>query len=159
VSPSPALQRRLRESRYLKDVESFARVLDGLGAPPDQRRTLELSKVEKLWPVFIDCVRQHEESAARWPADQRDAVVRRVAELRDATSETRVIWFGLVNSQPVGIEVPARPLLEAALDYLVSRAGDLMMATTDATGGLCIEFNHLPDGDEYEITSWGALSV
>ncbi len=68
-----------------------------------------------------------------------------------------VVWFTLVDAKPAGAEVPTEALLDAGLDYLVSRAGDLMLTSTDSSHGLCIELNHLATGDEYEIVGWCAF--
>jgi hypothetical protein len=54
--------------------------------------------------------------------------------------------------------MPSNLLLRAASAYFVSTATDLMLSAEDATDGLCVEFNHLPQGDEYEVVAWGAFA-
>ncbi len=34
-----------------------------------------------------------------------------------------------------------------------------MLCTPGAEGGVCVELNHLADGDEYEVVAWGAFSL
>lgn len=55
------------------------------------------------------------------------------------------------------MELSADVLLRAAMAYFVSAAGDLMLTTRNASNGVCVEFNHLAKGDEYEIVAWGRL--
>jgi hypothetical protein len=64
----------------------------------------------------------------------------------------------MFGSEPIGVEVPAGPLLSAALAYFVTRAGDLMLGTRDAADGICIELNRLAEREEYEVVAWGVFA-
>jgi hypothetical protein len=81
-----------------------------------------------------------------------------VDELGDAVGGLPMVWLALVDMEPVGLEVPAEKMLDAALGYFVSPAGDLMLTTHDVADGLCIECNHLALGDEFEIVTWGRFA-
>lgn len=155
MGKSSRLERRLGENRYRQAIESCAGVLDGVGVPEERRRFIPLDEVEEVWPQYLSKLREGGEGRKQWPAGQITDVRRSVDELRDRASDATVVWLTLVNGEPVGAEVPARSLLAAGLDYLVSRAGDLMLTSRDVSDGVCIELNHLVDGDEYEIVGWG----
>jgi hypothetical protein len=85
-------------------------------------------------------------------------VCRHLEAIRDATVGRRLIWLVLMDAEPVGLEVPASSMLDAALDHFVSGSGDLMLASPGAVDGVCVELNHLATGVEYEIVTWGRLS-
>jgi hypothetical protein len=133
-------------------------VLDGIGVTQDRRRFLELSEVDRLWPRYLSQLRGGGDDREQWPADRREDVQLRIEELRKASSGLTVVWLALVKSEPLGVEVPADVLLGAGLGFLVSPAADLMLTTSDLAHGVCIEFNHLDAGDEYEIVTWGIFS-
>lgn len=153
VESSSPLQRRLRAIRYQKAAVACAEVLEGIGVP--EQRRLELSEVDELWPRYISRLRDGGDARERWPADQVEGARCRIGDMRGATHGLSVVWLALVNSEPVGVEVSADAVLEAALSYLVSPAGDLMLTTLDLADGACIELNHLATGDEYEVVTWG----
>lgn len=155
TAPSNNLQQRLRVTRYEKATEASAKVLDRIGVGPTHRRFLELKEIDDLWPGYLARLRDGGDSRERWTSEDVEHVRRRVEGLRDFLAGDPLIWFTLVNGEPVGAEVPAGPVLSAALGYLVSPAGDLMLTSSDLTNGICIEFNHLATGDEYEIVTWG----
>lgn len=152
---SSPLERRFRENRYRQAVESCAHVLNGAGVPEERRRFIPLDEVEEIWPQYLSKLREGGDGRKQWPAGQIADVRRRVDELRDCASGATVVWLALVNGEPVGAEVPAGSLLAASLDYLVTRAGDLMLTSRDVSDGLCIELNNVVDGNEYEIVGWG----
>lgn len=156
--PSP-LERRLRAIRYRKATEVCAEVLDGIAVGEEHRRFLDLDEVEELWPRYLSRLRDGGDRRERWPADQLEDVRHRIDDLRSAASGWTVVWLALVDSEPVAVEVPADAMLGAGLSYLVSPAGDLMLATRHLADGACIELNHLATGDEYEIVTWGGLSA
>jgi hypothetical protein len=133
-------------------------VLDGIEVDDDHRRFLDVVEVDSIWPQYVTRLRELADAAERWPVDADDPVQRRIDDLRVAASGLTVVWLTLVSSEPVGVEVPAEPLLDAALGYLVSRAGDLMLATPSLTDGLCVELNHQHPQDEYSIVAWGRFS-
>lgn len=154
-----ALQQRLRERRYAKGSQLALAVLESLGVTGVDERVLPLDEVELLWHRYL--ARMHEMSGQtlRWPATDIDAV-RAVIDLTcEAVQTTDAVWFALIDSEPVGIEVPAAHLLRVALTMFVSSAGDLMLVTRDATSGICLELNHLATGDVYEVIAWGLFAV
>jgi hypothetical protein len=155
-SQSP-LERRLRENRYRKAVESCEHVLDGLGVPEERRRVVDPNEIDEIWPRYLSRLRGGGDGRQRWPVEQFADVQQHLDQLREATSGMTVLWLALVNSEPVGVEAPADQLLGAGLSYLVSPAGDLMLTSTDLSDGICVERNHLPEGDEYEIVGWGVF--
>jgi hypothetical protein len=152
------LERRLRENRYRKAAESSAQILDGLGVSEERRRVVDPNEVDEIWPRYLSRLRDGGDVRRRWPIEQFADVQRHVDEVREATSGMTVVWLALVNSEPVGVEAPADELLVAGLSYLVSPAGDLMLTTRDVSDGICVERNHLAEGDEYEIVGWGVFS-
>lgn len=157
-SPSP-LERYLRSRRYRMAAEVCAEVLDSIGVPEQQYRVLEISELDVLWPQYLGRLRDGGDERERWPAEQIEDVRRRIGEVREIMLEEVAVWLALMAGDPVGIEVPAAAVIESALDYLVSPAGDLMLATPRGTDGLCIELNHLAMGDEYEMVTWGRFVV
>jgi hypothetical protein len=154
---SNPIERRIHENRYERAVESCARVLDAVGVPEGRRRFIALREVEDIWHRYLSKLRDGGDGRRQWPAEQIANVRRHVDDLRDRASETTVVWLALVNGAPVGAEVPADTLLGASLDYLVSRASDLMLTSRDVSDGVCIELNHVSTGDEHEIVGWGAF--
>ena len=158
TDPSTSLEKRLRAARYRKAIQACEAVLDGIGVAGSERRFLALDDVEELWPRYVARLRDGGDSSERWPAERVDHVRRRIEELRVGTAGATVVWLTLVASEPIGVRVPADPLLAASLDYLVSPAADLMLTTPDAKDGLAVERNHLATGDEYEITTWGRFA-
>jgi hypothetical protein len=149
------LERGLRENRYNQAVESCVRVLDGIGVPEERRRVIALDEVAEIWPRYLAKLREGGDGRKHRPADQIVDVRGQVEDLRGRAADTTLIWLALVNGEPVGVEVPAALLLGAGIDYLVSRASDLMLTSWDVSDGVCLEFNHLATGDEYEIVGWG----
>lgn len=158
MGTSSPLERRLKENRYRQAIKLSARVLDGVGVPEERRRFIPVNEVEEIWPQYLAKLREGGDGRAQWPARQITDVRRSVAELRDRACDANVIWLTLVNGEPVGAEVPAGLLLGAGLDYLVSPAGDLMLTSRDVSDGLCIELNHVVDGNEYELVGWGLFN-
>lgn len=132
-------------------------MLDGLGVAEERRQILDLGAVNDIWPQYLSRLREGGDARERWPSDRRDDAKRRIDELGAAASGRRLVWLGIAHSEPIGIEVPADALLEAALDYLVSPAGDLMITSRDVRDGICIELNSVAAGAEYEIVTWGSF--
>ncbi len=159
MTDASPLQQRLRLGRYHKATRACAEVLDGIGIAEGDRRFLDLREVEGLWPRYLSRLRDGGDSREQWPLEQTEHVRLRIDELRDAASGVRMVWFALADTEPVGVEVPAAPILAAGFSYLVSPAGDLMLATQDLADGVCIELNHLATGDEYEVVTWGRFSL
>jgi hypothetical protein len=118
---------------------------------------LDPNEVDEIWSRYLVRLRDGGDVRKRWPVEQLAEVQRHVDEVREATSGMTVVWLALVNSEPVGVEAPADELLGAGLSYLVSPAGDLMLTTSDVSDGICVERNHLAEGDEYEIVGWGVF--
>lgn len=154
----PPIERRLRENRYRTAAESCTRVLDGLGVDEGQRRVLQIDEVDELWPRYLSRLRDGDDASATWPVERFADVQRHVELVRSATAGMNVVWFAYMDSEPVGIEAPSETLLGAGLSYLVSPAADLMLTTKDVANGICIEQNHLAEGDEYEVVGWGLFS-
>lgn len=150
------LDLRLRARRYEKATEECAKVLAGIGISAARQRPLPLSESGELWPRYLARLRSRP-AALRWPVGERGGVIAHVESIADGVEGMRAVWLALVGLEPVGFEVPAAELLRSAPDYLVSSAGDLMLATESANDGICIELNHLASGDEYEIVTWGAF--
>jgi hypothetical protein len=153
-----ALQRLLRKRHYARGAQACVEVLEGLGVTTDEQRVLLLEDVESLWPRYLARLRESSGEARRWTADESEAVQVQLDTISDAVDSLRVVWFATVDSEPVGVEVPAAPLLRAALAYFVTRAGDLMLVSPDAASGICVELNHLATGDEYEVVAWGVFA-
>jgi hypothetical protein len=154
-----ALQRRLRQTRYETAARSFVNVLEGIGVAASEESIVRLDDVEVIWPAYLARLRENAGGAVRWPADEAQTVQRRLDELADALHDVSAVWLALVDSEPVGIETPASALLRGALTYLVSAAGDLMLTTREPRDGICVELNHLPSADEYEVVAWGAFAL
>lgn len=75
-----------------------------------------------------------------------------------AVAGMSAVWLALMDSVPVGVVAPADAVLRGALAYFVGRGGDLMLMTPSVESGICVEFNHLPSGDEYQRVAWGAFA-
>jgi hypothetical protein len=155
---SSPLNGRLRAFRYRRAAEACGPILDGLGVSEERRQFLELADLDALLPSYIARLRAGGDTRDQRPAERHEEVRRRTDSLRDATSGLAVVWFASVGQETVAVEVPADPLLAAGLDYLVSRAADLMLTTRDLADGLCMGLNHFASGDEYELVTWGRFS-
>ncbi|HEV7492927.1 hypothetical protein [Baekduia sp.] len=152
------LARRLRVNRYRQAADVCLGVLRGLGVDESQTRVLDITDTDEIWPVYLERLRAGGEARERWSAARADEVGHRVDELRSVAGSVTMVWLALVDSEPIGVEVQAQVLLDAAMSYLVSRAGDLMLATGDVADGVCVERNHLATGDEFEIVTWGRFA-
>jgi hypothetical protein len=155
IERSRALEKRLRERRSRLALARLADTLEEIGLDPSQYRPVALDEVDSIWPRFVTRLRNRAESAERWPARDRDVVVKRLAEVARDVTGLPVVWLFQADSEPVGVEVPADPVIRSALTHFVSRAADLMLATRDVTDGLTLELNHYQEGDEYELVTWG----
>jgi hypothetical protein len=71
------------------------------------------------------------------------------------------VWLELAGDEPVAVEVTAGHMLRAGLTYFATRAAgpDLMLTSRNTNDGICVAFDHLPWGDEYEIHAWGAFAL
>lgn len=156
---SSPLDRRLRKRRYEKASQVCAEILEGIGVIASEYASVSLDDVDSIWPRYLTRLREGAEAAERWSTTERGVVQNHLDEIADALDGLSVVWLALVDSEPVGVELPAGVLLRAALTYFVSGAGDLMLTTRDTLDGVCVELNHLPTGDEYEVVAWGAFAV
>jgi hypothetical protein len=151
------LQRRLREARYTKAWEKCVRVLDGVGLTPSEHDLIVVAEIDDIWVRYLSRLRGNADTASHWPVDERDLLQDQLDQIADLVEGRPVVWFALVDDEPVGIEVSAESLLREALAYFVSPATDLMITSRDAADGLCVELNHQSWGDEYELAVWGAF--
>lgn len=152
------LERRLRERRYEEGSRACADVLAGLGVATAEQRIVPLDELESVWARYLERLRENADAAERWSADERAAVQLWLDKVSDGLGHLTVVWLASVDAEPVGVEVPAAALLRAALAYFVTGAGDLMLTTRNAADGICVEFNHLATGDEYEVVAWGVFA-
>jgi hypothetical protein len=158
MDPLGPLERRLRERRYEKSSRACAEVLEGIGIAAAEQHVVSLDDLESIWPQYLARLRESSGAAEHWSVDESGAVQLRLNRISDALGPLVVVWLAMVDSEPVGVEAPAAPLLRGALAYFVTRAGDLMLATRDAANGICVELNHVATGDEYEVVAWGVFA-
>ena len=152
------LERRLRERRYETASHACVAVLEGLGLASSDLRVVALDELELTWSTYLARLRKGSDTAEHWSAAERGAVQLRLDQVSDTLGSLPVVWLALVDGEPVGVEAPSDALLRAALTCLVTGAGDLMLTTRDTADGLCVEFNHLATGDEYEVVAWGVFA-
>lgn len=143
--------RRLRPKlrRWLAE-EAHIEVTDEDFLPLDQTRELRTR--------FIDCLRGSTTERQIWPADEVESVEARLVSLARPVGETRAIWLHNDDGMTGAVCVPVAPMLDDALRLFVTRQSDLMLSADDATDGLCVEWNHMPEGDEYEWCAWGVFA-
>jgi hypothetical protein len=144
--------------KYRRATEAHASVLSGIGIKTGAENYLTQEVADSLWGRYLGRLRTAAGSAIRWPLEERDAVQRHLDAVADMCGLTKMIWLVHVDSNTVGVEVQADLLLRAAVTYFVSFAADLMLTSPDAANGICVELNHLPERDEFEVVAWGALS-
>jgi hypothetical protein len=155
---SSPLDRRLREARYRRGTQVCAQILESIGIPTTDLTFASLEEIDEIWPRFLQRLREDAASATRFSVEERVELQRQLDNTADTLGGLRVIWFALIDSEPVGVEVAAAVLLRAASVYFVSAATDLMLASRDTNHGISVEFNHLPSGDQYEVVAWGAFA-
>jgi len=133
-------------------------VLADIGVPAVDADVLAIAEFDALWEGFLPRLR--EQPGELWPSAEADAVRASLSEVADAVGASPSVWITTpAEEEPVGVHVPADSLLRVALDGFVSRASDLMLATPEGASGICVELNHLPDGDFYEVTAWGVFDI
>jgi hypothetical protein len=152
------LQRRLRARRYDEAARKSEEILDRIGVTVAERRVVCFDDIETLWPRLLEKLIAGGDVRERWAADEVKQVGLRIDQLRHTTADERLIWFTLADDEPIAIEVPAGPVLNAALPYLVSRANDLLLASHNLEDGVSVELNYVPPGNEYEMVTWGRFS-
>lgn len=122
-------------------------------------KAVEPPALDTLWTAYIASLRVRAPTAQRWPMSGADALQACLNALADTGGASRAIWFTLVDSEPVAFEVEVAMLLRAALAYVVSPAGDLMLTTRDLADGICVELANRESWREYEVVSWGAFAL
>lgn len=140
-------------------VERCRQVLEGAGVDVRDEDVLPLTEVDRIWPAYIDELRARAGTAERFTAHDNDALQHRLSQIAERVGNGSAVWLALSDSEPVGIEAPAAPLLRAGATYFVSSAADLMLASRSLADGLAVELNHLAAGDEFEIVAWGRFST
>lgn len=153
------LQGKLREGRYTRASGVCLATLAGIGLAASEPQIVPLDELEALWSDYSARLKNAAVTAERWPLAAPDAAQRRLDEVAGAAGDFSVVWLALVETEPVGIRVPAGPLLRAALAYFVTRAGDLMLVTHDGEHGICVELNCHVTEDEYEVVRWGRFAA
>src|SRR6266540_989659 len=114
------LERRLRERRYERALRTGAEILVGIGIVPSNQRPIPLNELESIWPRYLTRLRERKGAAEHWSGGEREAVQGRLGQVADSFDARSVVWLALVDSEPVGFEVPADAILRAALTYFVS---------------------------------------
>jgi hypothetical protein len=117
---SNPLERRLRERRYEKATRASGEVLEGIGIATADQVFVSLDDVELIWSRYLTHLREGAAATERWPVDEREAVQHRLDQIADRLGSLSAVWLTLDDSEPIGVEVSADPLLRAALSYFVS---------------------------------------
>ena len=154
-----ALDRKLSEYRHRRAAEETLTVLRDTGVSVDAEDVIPLDELGPIWSRYIKRLNEAAPSAKRWPEDHVEAVSQHVRLLRDSIGRDRVLWFWLVESEPVAVAVRPDEVLTGAPPFLATRGHDLMISSRDATDGACLELNYEPDGDQYEFASWGRFAA
>lgn len=155
---SADLQRRLRERRHASALKESLRALVSVGINSSPQDALPLDEVDRIWPTYLEELRSRSSEARRYPVGESAAVREHLRACAERLDGERVVWLALVDSEPVGVDVPANKMLHSATAFFVTRAGDLMLSTRDAMSGICVELDHLEHGDEYELVEWGIFA-
>lgn len=119
---------------------------------------LPISEVDRIWPAYIEALRARTESAQHFAVTDHDELQRWLTQIALGVGADSAVWLAFIESEPIGIEAPAAPLLQAGPTYLVSSAADLMLTSRSVTDGIAVELNHLPVGDEFEVVAWGKFA-
>lgn len=154
---SPQLDRKLRERRYREASAAVRSRLSLAGVAEERFEVLSLEAADAVWPVYVERLRATADDTLSWSAGESDTV----QGILDATGRrlngARVTWLARQESEVVAVEVQAGTILPLALDAFVSSSADLMLTTDGASDGLCLALNHVPLGDEFELTMWGSF--
>ena len=132
--------------------------LRSVGIPADEAAVVPIGELESTWIRYLERLKVEANEPERWRSDQGPAVMERLERTAELIGDKKVLWLPLVSSEPVGIEVRADQMLRSAGAYFVTRANDLMLSTPEAADGLCLELNHLAEGNQYELTIWGTFT-
>ncbi len=149
------LERHLSEVKRRKIQARAVSVLEGIGIDASEFEALPATELAKVWPKYLAILRDGGDSRRTWSEDQRASVAEAIRDLRSQSDEDVLSWFAYSDGVVVGFRVPSARLLDSALEYFVTPAGDLMLASRSADDGLCIEANRTQAGIEYEIVVWG----
>jgi hypothetical protein len=152
------LQRRLRERRHASALKECLQILGSVGIDASAEDALPLLEVDRIWSRYLEELRARSLEALHYPGGEAVALNEHLRALAERLGDERVAWLALADSEPVGVDVPANKMLQSAMAFFVTKAGDLMLSTRDARSGICVESNHLGHGDEYELVEWGAFA-
>ncbi len=152
---SESLDQKLREFRRVKSSAVLLDVLAGVGIRAEKVEFLPIEETDRVCALYFAKLAALLPSAERWSAGERDKVHDRLLVIARRAESRRGIWLVDTGTEPVAVEVPLAPLLAAGTTLFVSAASDLQITSADMSIGLCAEVNRSPEGDEFQLVSWG----
>jgi hypothetical protein len=159
LGPYERMERRRREERYREAAEEYKELLARISVDTDEVELIPMDRTDELWPRFVEKLKAANKDSRTWSSMEIDLVQNRVEELNPIAAGMRVVWFTQLQvGDAIAFEVPASPLLNAALSQLVVDTNDLMLATPDLASGLCLQWNYIGRDHEYELATWGRFS-
>lgn len=159
VSRAEELERRLLEMRGRRHRPRLRRWLaEEAHIQATDEAFLPLGETRELRMQFIDRLRTDATERHIWPADEVESIEARLVRLAGSLGEVRAIWLHRDDAVTGAVAVPVAPMLNEALELFVTNESDLMLSMRDATDGLCVELNHMPEGNEYEWAAWGRFT-
>lgn len=156
---SEDLQRRLTEMRGRRQRPQLKRwLLEVARIHVIDEDFMGLDETVHLSEQFIVQLRSGVRDNHVWPLDEPATLEDRLLSQADSSEEMHAVWLHKYAATTGAVIVPLAPVLRQALRLFVTRESDLMLCTTGATDGLCVELNQLAQGDEYELSAWGLFA-
>jgi hypothetical protein len=157
VKRSEVLEKKLVALRYAKAVATVGSRLRPLGIWLGETEVKSREATEQEFQLFLQALRAASESKSSLTCLDQPVVQKYLESLAVYVGALRATWFMRSGAEVVGVVVPAAKLLRSAMRYEISGQHDLMLCDDGASGGICVELNHITTGDELEVVAWGSF--
>jgi|GEM_PF-6372862 len=156
---SERLRRGLRQHKGGQLLPQFQRKLEAaIGLRLTGNDFLDLDSTERLRHRFFAIVKSDRHAwRETWQPDQTSIIWTVLERVADSVDGQRFALFHRLNGYLGAVWVPGDAVLRHALEVWQVVGEDLCLAGEGLASGLCLEFNHYADHDEYELTAWGGL--
>jgi hypothetical protein len=94
-----------------------------------------------------------------WTTDLEGDARAALVSVAAALAGTTAYWLHRLCGDAGAVRVAAGPLIRHAGHTFAAGDYDLVLVSDDADDGLRFAWDHLPNGDEYELVCWGAYRM
>jgi hypothetical protein len=132
------------------EVETIA------GFRPSLDEFLSADATDRLTDRSLIAARNADVQRQAWASDLAEEVRASLVATAEPLAGVQAYWLYRLSADVGAVLVPVDRMLQHAARTFAPGDYDVVLVGDDGESGVRLAWDHLPDGDEYELVRWGA---